>query len=264
MQRPTLELQRSRSEDKDERVQRPTLELQRSRSEDKDERVQRPTLELQRSRSEDEEQAQQQREAETLHTPRQSASSNQQREQLQRDSRRYEEEDYETDSEYIDIPIEDKCEGITVEIFDGPSVILKLGDITKENAEAYVNAANMKLRHEGGIALAINNASNNVIQTLSNDIIKGSSTYINVGEIVTTPTKNSSIAKYVIHGVGPKKGERNIKMKLKTLLNNIFNEAVRLNVTSIAIPPISTGIFGVEKNIVAEVFCDFIFSFVYS
>ena len=46
-------------------------------------------------------------------------------------------------------------------------VTLKQADITKETADAIVNAANERLSHGGGVALAINKASNGVVQQQS-------------------------------------------------------------------------------------------------
>jgi len=51
-------------------------------------------------------------------------------------------------------------------------IVIKKGDITKENVDVIVNAANSHLRHGGGVALAIVKAGGIEIQKESDEIIK--------------------------------------------------------------------------------------------
>ncbi|MEF3244753.1 MAG: macro domain-containing protein, partial [Caldisericaceae bacterium] len=79
------------------------------------------------------------------------------------------------------------------------------GDITEEDTEAIVNAANSYLSHGGGVALAIVKKGGNEIQLESNEIVKRNGP-LKVGEAVLTKGYKLK-ARYVIHVVGPQWGE---------------------------------------------------------
>jgi O-acetyl-ADP-ribose deacetylase (regulator of RNase III) len=119
-----------------------------------------------------------------------------------------------------------------------------VGDLTKENVDVIVNAANSYLSHGGGVAAAIVRAGGYVIQQESNEYIKKNG-IIKTGEVGIT-SGGKLKAKYVIHAVGPvwnggKSGEE------KLLYNAIFNslkKADDLKLKSISFPAISSGIFG--------------------
>jgi len=88
-----------------------------------------------------------------------------------------------------------------------------LGDITEEEVDAIVNAANSYLKHGGGVAGAIVRKGGKVIQEESDKI-----GYCPVGSAVYTSAGNLK-AKYVIHAVGPQLGEGNEDEKLKSACN---------------------------------------------
>ena len=129
------------------------------------------------------------------------------------------------------------------------------GDITEERVDAIVNVANERLQHVGGVALAISRKGGRVIDRESNDIIKTRGP-VKVGEVVHTSSGNLS-CKYVIHAVGPewwKKGAKNSRKLLRAACLNSLNEAEGMD--SIALPAISCGIYGVPKEVCAEVMFD--------
>jgi len=112
------------------------------------------------------------------------------------------------------------------------------GDITEQDTDAIVNAANTALVMGGGVAGAIRRKGGPTIQEECNRI---GGTYVG-GAVITTG--GNLKAKYVIHAVGPRMGEGNEDEKLKNATLNSLKVADEHKLTSIAFPAISTGIFG--------------------
>lgn len=120
------------------------------------------------------------------------------------------------------------------------TLVLTIGDITKESTDAIVNAANSRLAGGGGVDGAIHRAGGPVIMQQCRKI-GGCPT----GNAVIT-TGGSLKARYVIHAVGPwyidgHSGEA-------ALLRRAYAESLRLasqkNLRSISFPAISTGAYG--------------------
>lgn len=130
---------------------------------------------------------------------------------------------------------------------------IRQGDLTKERVEAIVNAANGALQHGGGVACAISKAGGGIIQKESYEWIKKYG-YIETGEVGVTSGGNM-FAKYVIHAVGPvyKGGNRNEPELLSRAVWNSLKKADELGVTSIALPAISSGIYGFPKDKCANI-----------
>lgn len=124
------------------------------------------------------------------------------------------------------------------------------GDITDEDTEVIVNAANNTLKHGGGVAGAIVKKGGNIIQKESNEI-----GYVPTGKAVYTSAGNLK-ANYVIHTVGPVWGEGNEEAKLRSAIRSALEVADKLKVKSIAIPAVSTGIFGYPKEEGVKVIAD--------
>ena len=128
------------------------------------------------------------------------------------------------------------------------------GDITEEDVDAIVNAANSNLKHGGGVAGAIVRRGGYEIQGESDEIIakRGS---IPTGEAVVTSAGKLK-AKYVIHTVGPVwRGGRNNEDEL--LFKAIYSALLRaheLGVKSVSMPAISTGIYGFPKDRAVKIF----------
>ena len=135
----------------------------------------------------------------------------------------------------------------------GRSVTLKQANIVEEAVDVIVNAANEWLSHDGGVAAAINKASHGRVQTLSTALIhqRGS---LATGQAVYTEAGGALKCKYVIHTVGPiqhKHGDQ-CQHLLWTACMNTLQLGEQLKATSLAVPPISTGIFAVPKDLVAK------------
>ena len=121
------------------------------------------------------------------------------------------------------------------------------GDITEMETDAIVNAANAQLVLGGGVAGAIRRKGGPKIQEECNKIGR---TFVG-GAVITTG--GNLKAKYVIHAVGPRMGERNEDEKLKNATLNSLKLADENHLKSISFPAISTGIFGFPIARCAEI-----------
>lgn len=129
-------------------------------------------------------------------------------------------------------------------------VIVKLGDITKENVDVVVNAANSTLRGGGGVDGAIHGAGGPQILEECRELRR--TQYPNglpTGKAVLTSGGNLS-ARYVIHTVGPIYGQH--AGKEAELLADCYRNSLALasstGLATIAFPAISTGIYGYPRD----------------
>ena len=125
------------------------------------------------------------------------------------------------------------------------------GDITIENVDAIVNAANEQLMHGGGVAAVIARKGGRAINQESADWIKEHGK-VSHGEPAYT-SGGTLPCKYVIHAVGPVWGSGKEDKKLRAAVKGSLRVADELEAQSIAFPAISTGIFGFPKDRAAEV-----------
>ncbi len=123
------------------------------------------------------------------------------------------------------------------------------GDITRQDTDAIVNAANKSLRGGGGVDGAIHRAGGPKI--LEECIKIGG---CETGEAVITSGGNLN-AKYVIHTVGPvyKDGLHNEPKLLASAYRNSLNVASSKSLKSVAFPSISTGAYGYPLDKAAEI-----------
>ena len=112
------------------------------------------------------------------------------------------------------------------------------GDITEQDTDAIVNAANAQLVLGGGVAGAIRKKGGPRIQAECDKI---GGTFVG-GAVITTG--GNLKAKYVIHAVGPRMGEGDEDRKLRDATLNSLKVADRNHLKSIAFPAVSAGIFG--------------------
>jgi len=126
-------------------------------------------------------------------------------------------------------------------VVGGVVVRLLQGDITEVEAGAVVNAANSYLEHGGGVAGAIVRKGGWVIQEESREWVRRHGP-VPVGGVAVTSAGRLR-AKYVIHAVGPRCGVEPIE-KLGEAVKNALLKAEELGVESVALPAISTGVFG--------------------
>jgi O-acetyl-ADP-ribose deacetylase (regulator of RNase III) len=139
-------------------------------------------------------------------------------------------------------------------LLDG-RVVVKLGDITKEDADAIVNAANSSLLGGGGVDGAIHRSGGSDILEECKEI--RNSRYpdgLPTGQAVIT-TGGRLKAKYVIHTVGPVYGRGGEDKK--ALLASCYRISLKLatdrGFATIAFPAISTGVYGYPPEEAAQV-----------
>ena len=128
-----------------------------------------------------------------------------------------------------------------------------MGDITKIEVDAIVNAANNSLLGGGGVDGAIHRAGGKAI--LEECIkIRENQGGCETGDAVIT-TAGDLPAKYVIHTVGPvwHGGEGDEGDILKCCYRNSLFLACENGVKSIAFPNISTGVYRFPKELAADI-----------
>ncbi|MEW6718082.1 MAG: macro domain-containing protein [Chloroflexota bacterium] len=131
-------------------------------------------------------------------------------------------------------------------IFDtGQRLQIVHGDITQEPVDAIVNAANAHLQHGGGVAAVIVRRGGSEIQRQSNAWVREHGRVTHEQPAVTTA--GNLPCRYVIHAVGPVWGEGDEDAKLSAAVDGSLRIADELQLTSLAFPAISTGIFGFPK-----------------
>jgi O-acetyl-ADP-ribose deacetylase (regulator of RNase III) len=127
----------------------------------------------------------------------------------------------------------------------GDSIIsLVQGDITQQDADAIVNAANTSLLGGGGVDGAIHRAGGAKILDECK-AIRARQGGCAPGEAVITTGGNLK-ARHVIHAVGPiwRGGTSNEDALLHNAYRNSLLLAVQHNIRTIAFPSISTGAYG--------------------
>ncbi|KAL8567905.1 hypothetical protein ACOMHN_059027 [Nucella lapillus] len=121
-------------------------------------------------------------------------------------------------------------------------VLIVQGDITQCQVEAIVNAANVHLSHDGGVAAAISKAGSWTIQEESGEIVADGR--LMEGEVVVTRA-GSLPCFLILHAVAPiwnggQKGEEEL---LTRTVKATLKKAETMKLTSVAMPAISCGIF---------------------
>ena len=132
---------------------------------------------------------------------------------------------------------------LRVTVGDRLLVIAGPGDITRQEADAIVNAANSSLLGGGGVDGAIHRAGGPEILTACREIVSRIGR-LPAGQAVSTPAGRLN-AKYVIHTVGPfwSGGNRGEAETLASCHRESIRIAEELQLTSIAFPAISTGAY---------------------
>ncbi len=130
---------------------------------------------------------------------------------------------------------------------NGRTLRLVEGDITALDVDAIVNPANTRLQLGGGVAGAIRRVGGPSIQREA-DAIGGCP----VGQAVIT-TGGDLPARHVIHAVGPHGGDPDADEKLASATRAALAVADANGLAVVALPAISTGIFGYPMDDCARI-----------
>lgn len=131
--------------------------------------------------------------------------------------------------------------------YKGVEIETFLGDITKLEVDAIVNAANTRLYMGGGVAGAIKRAGGKEIEEEA--VKKGP---IKIGEAVET-TAGKLKAKYVIHSPTMELDFKTDENKIRLAMKAALKKADELGIESIAFSALGTGVGGFPKDKAAKV-----------
>ncbi|XP_019634378.1 PREDICTED: poly [ADP-ribose] polymerase 14-like [Branchiostoma belcheri] len=146
----------------------------------------------------------------------------------------------------------------------GKKLVVVHGDITRHTVDVIVNAANDTLRHGGGVAGAIARAAGPQIQQDCDKHVRDSGPLAD-GEVMTTKGYNLP-CKMVVHAVGPQ-WSQDMSDVDKQVKEALLKQAVYKSMQaakdnhSIAIPGISSGIYGYPMSLCAAAILDSVQSF---
>jgi O-acetyl-ADP-ribose deacetylase (regulator of RNase III) len=129
------------------------------------------------------------------------------------------------------------------------SVELTKGDITALEVDAIVNAANEHLQLGGGVAGAIRRRGGPTIQEECDRI-----GHCSVGGAVVTGAGELP-ARWVIHAVGPvwRGGGAGEERLLASAIRSSLERAEQVGAKSVALPALSTGVFGFPVDRAADI-----------
>ncbi len=136
---------------------------------------------------------------------------------------------------------------------EGQVLEVRQGDLNQEEVDAIVNAANTHLAHGGGVAGAIVRGGGYAIQEESDRWVAEHGP-VSTGQVALTGAGRLP-CKWVIHAVGPvwQGGGAHEEELLASVVRGSLLKAEEMKLASIALPAISSGIFGFPKERCAEI-----------
>ncbi|KAJ8342154.1 hypothetical protein SKAU_G00320820 [Synaphobranchus kaupii] len=140
-----------------------------------------------------------------------------------------------------------------VQMDNGVLVTVSKAYLARFVGDAVVNAANERLQHYGGLAAALLMAAGQKLQDDSDAYVR-SNGRLRPGDAAITQAGRLP-CKYVIHAVGPYYSSANQSRCVQQLAHAVSQSldlAEKYGCTSIAIPAISSGIFGFPLKLCAE------------
>lgn len=144
----------------------------------------------------------------------------------------------------------------------GTTVRALTGDLTRQEVDAVVNAANDRLQHGGGVAAAISDAGGPTIQEESDAYIEENGRLAPDDAAVTSG--GDLPASWVVHVAGPvyEEGSDENEPHLRAAVAAALDAAAGIGARSIAFPAISAGVYGYPRDeataIVADEVCQWL------
>ncbi|KAM7321969.1 hypothetical protein ACRRTK_018810 [Alexandromys fortis] len=139
---------------------------------------------------------------------------------------------------------EQKCL-LQKDIAPGVTLIVQQGDLARFPVDVVVNAANKLLKHTDGLALALSKAAGPELQAECDKIVRKGGVVLTGNAVISKPGKLP--CHHVIHAVGPRwdgnKAQECVSL-LKRAVERSLTLAEEVKCQSIAMPAISSGIFG--------------------
>ncbi|XP_075037346.1 protein mono-ADP-ribosyltransferase PARP9 isoform X2 [Mixophyes fleayi] len=139
-------------------------------------------------------------------------------------------------------------------------------DLTRQDTDVVVNAANDRLDHIGGLALALVTVGGPKIAQESKDYI---SRYgkLKAGDIAVTSAGNLPCKK-IVHAVGPmwlSDTPATCQSELQQVVREVLDYVMKhKDIRSVAIPAVSSGIFGFPLDFCADIIVNIVRSFIYN
>ena len=133
------------------------------------------------------------------------------------------------------------------------TLLLLEGDITKDDADAIVNAANSALAGGGGVDGAIHRAAGSKLPGACREII-GKIGRLPAGGAVITPGFDLP-ARHIIHTVGPiwRGGHEGEPERLRSAYVESLARAAENGLSSVSFPAVSTGVYGFPVELAAPI-----------
>ncbi|GAM19164.1 hypothetical protein SAMD00019534_023390 [Acytostelium subglobosum LB1] len=147
--------------------------------------------------------------------------------------------------------------------YGGVTIEVNKGDILLEHSEAIVNAANNELQHHGGIARHIADAAGLDFEVKCRDLVH-SKGKVKTGSAMSTPS-GKLYFKAIIHAVAPiwsSSNQAHCKLLLRSAVIASLWEAVDIGCTSVSLPAIGSGIFGIPYEVCATITIQAIYDFI--
>ncbi|XP_075685114.1 protein mono-ADP-ribosyltransferase PARP9 isoform X2 [Rhinoderma darwinii] len=145
----------------------------------------------------------------------------------------------------------------------GPLISVWRDDLTRQDADVVVNAANERLDHIGGLAYALAEAGGQQIVQESKDHISKKG-ILKAGDIAVT-SAGMLPSKTIVHAVGPmwhessaEKCKSQLREAIEKVLDYVTNQT---DLHSVAIPAVSSGIFGFPLDLCANIIVNTILVF---
>jgi len=128
-------------------------------------------------------------------------------------------------------------------IVGGALVTAVTGDLTAQEVDAVVNAANDSLQHGGGVAEALARAGGPIVQQESDEWVRHNGP-VPSGEAAVT-SAGAMPADYVIHVAGPIfRMDQDNEGLLRLAVGAALDAATEIEAKSVALPAISAGVYG--------------------